>query len=102
MPMSLEHKLDELVTQLRQQNRNAELHPEFSLGNMAALIVQCLALGMFVLGMAKLIMLSATFANAEDILKAMLGALQAIAWLCGGGVLQGVVVALLVHVRQRA
>ena len=97
----LERGIEELVIQLRQQNRNADMRPDFSLGNMAAIIVQFLGLAMLGVGLAKLLTLKATFTVPNDLQMAILGALQAIAWIVGAVVMQGIVVALLIHTRQK-
>jgi hypothetical protein len=98
---SLERNLDELLIQLRQQNRNADLRPDFSLSNMGALILQFLALATLGLGLVKLITQRATFATQADYDLTVLSNLQAIAWISVALVLQGIVIAIVVHARQK-
>jgi D,D-heptose 1,7-bisphosphate phosphatase len=98
---SLERNLDELLIQLRQQSRNADLRPDFSLSNMGALILQFLALATLGLGLVKLITQRATFTTQADYDLTVLSNLQAIAWITVAMVLQGIVIAIVVHARQK-
>ncbi len=98
---TLERNLDELVIQMRQQNRNADLRPDFSLGNMGALILQVMALVTLAIGLFKLITQQATFKTQADYDLTVLSNLQAIAWIAVAAVLQGIVIAILVHARQK-
>jgi hypothetical protein len=97
----IERQLEELVIQLRHQNRNAEMHGDFPKSKFAALIVQFMAAAALFVGMSKVFTQKLSYATYADIEMAVLGNLQAIAWLLAAVVLQGLVIALLVHARQK-
>ncbi len=96
-PVRLEKQLEELVTQMRQQNRHADLHPEFSLSNIAALILQILAFAAFILGCFRFFTAQGNFKNPADLGVAVLSSVNAVFWLLAAAVLQGSVIALLLH-----
>jgi D,D-heptose 1,7-bisphosphate phosphatase len=98
---TLEQHLDELVVQLRLQNRNAYLRPDFSFSNMAALILQAFAIVSLIIGLAKYFTAPATFNGAQDTQFAILTQLAALLWVMAAVFVQGVVMALLVYARHK-
>ena len=97
----LERHLEELVTHLRHQVRNADLHPDFSFSSIVAMILQFLALAAFLLGLFRFFHTPATFTSAADIAAANLSILDAVFWLLAAITLQGTVIALLLHARHK-
>ena len=98
---TLEQRLDELVVQLRLQNRNAFLRPDFSFSNMAALILQVFAIVAVVIGLAKYMSAPATFATVQDTQFALLAHLAAVFWVMAAVFVQGMVGALLIYARHK-
>ena len=99
--LSLERNLDELVIQLRQQNRNAQLRPDFSFSHVMVLIVQAFAIVTLVIGFFKYFTMRTALSTAQDIQLASLTQTQALLWVMIAVFLQGVVVALLVYTRSK-
>lgn len=98
-----ERLLEELVVQLRQQNRHAELHPEFSRSDMAALILQILAATALVLGVVKFVNAPVTFTNNfwPEYFLGQFARQDALIWGVIAMVLQGMVLALVVRKRRK-
>jgi D,D-heptose 1,7-bisphosphate phosphatase len=97
----LEKQLDELVVQLRQQNRNANLRPDFSMSHIIVLIVQGFALVAMTIGFFKYFTIMATYKTAQDVQFAEMAQTQALIWILSAVFFQGVVLALLVYARQK-
>ena len=98
----LEQKLDELVVQLRQQNRNAELRPDFSFSAMAAIILQAFAVIALVVGLANYFTAKATYTKLpDDYFIALITHLSAATWVLVAMVIEGMVIALQLHNRRR-
>jgi len=97
----LERQIEELVIQLRQQNRNAEMIGDFSVSKFAALVLQFLTAAALIVGLAKLFTQKVSYATYADIEMAVLGNLTAVTWVLVAVVLQGAVIALLVYSRQK-
>ena len=97
----LERHLDELVVQLRMKNRSDFLRPEFSLSNMAALILQVFALVAMVIGLARFFTAPATFTTPQDTQFALLSHLAALFWVMAAVFMQGTVAALLMYARYK-
>lgn len=95
------HHLDELVVQLRQQNRNAELRPDFSFSNMATLVAQGFGLVFLILGIGKYFTMKVSYATAQDVQFALMAHLQAIYWVVAAVFMQGIVIALLIYNRGK-
>ena len=93
----IEKALEELVVQLRHQNRQSDM-PEFSLARLAAVIVQILALLMLFVGLYSAV---STPATIDKWYPSVLGLLRALAWLIGSVTLQGIVIALLMQSRSK-
>ena len=101
LPPKLERSLDELVAQLRLQNRQAELQPEFSKSNVAALILQILAAAALLKGIYAYVSAPMTFKVGNDLFIAEMAHLAALLWVMVAAVLQGMVIALLLRLRNR-
>lgn len=97
----LEKQLEELVTHLRHQSRNADLHPDFSFSSIAVLILQILAFAALLLGLFRFFSAPATFTNDLATAKAIIAVLNSIFWLLAAATLQGTVIALLLHSRHK-
>ena len=67
----LERSLDELVIQLRQQNRNADLMPEFTMTKLVAMILQFLAVVALIAGLYAMFSSPATFPDNLAFAKAV-------------------------------
>jgi lysylphosphatidylglycerol synthetase-like protein (DUF2156 family) len=98
---TIEKHLDELIVQLRQQNRNAELRPDFSLSHIIILIVECFAVVAMVIGFFKYFTMNLTYKTAQDWQFATMSHLQALIWIAAAVFLQGIVIAVLVYARDR-
>jgi histidinol-phosphate phosphatase family protein len=98
---TLEKHLDELVVQLRQQNRNADLRPDFSLSHIIILIVECFAVVAMVIGFFKYFTMNLTYKTAQDLQFASMSHLQALIWIMAAVFFQGIVIALLVYSRNK-
>jgi D-glycero-D-manno-heptose 1,7-bisphosphate phosphatase len=97
----IERSLDELVIQLRQQNRNAELMPEFTMTKLAAMILQILAVIALIAGLYDMLASPATFPQNIDFAKAVNGLQRAAVWTTSAVMLQGAVIALLLYARRK-
>ena len=98
---TIEKHLDELVVQLRQQNRNAELRPDFSMSHIILLIVEAFALLAMVIGFFKYFTMNLTYKTAQDMQFASLSHLQALIWIAAAVFLQSAVIAILVYARNK-
>jgi histidinol phosphatase-like enzyme len=98
---TLERRLDELVVQLRQQNRNADLRPEFSAAKLGAMILQAVAVVALIIGLANHFTARATFIKPEDQFMAQQAHDAAIMWVMAAVAVQGMVIALLLIARQK-
>ncbi len=96
-----EKNLDELVAQLRLQNRNAELRPDFSMAHILVMIAQAGALIAMVIGFFKYFTMNVTYKSAADAYWAVVPHLQALIWILAAVFMQGVVVAILVYARGK-
>jgi len=102
---NLKPVLEEILMQLRQRNRQADM-PEFSLARLAAMVAQigvavCLVMGIYD-GLAAWMLPQATHfdPNGKDGLEYLAQGIRGGMWLLGGVILQGFVVALLVGRRK--
>ena len=93
----IDKALEELVVQLRQQNRQADM-PEFSLSRLAAMIVQVLVILLLLVGMYTALTAPIEPANWY---RAVTTLLRATAWLLAAVTLQGIVLALLLQSRSK-
>jgi D,D-heptose 1,7-bisphosphate phosphatase len=98
----LEKSLDELIAQLRLQQRQTDLQEDFSYAKLGALILQILAAGALILGMKAYVTAPVTFKTWEDFFPAQFAYLGAIFWIMVAVALQGMVLALLVRARNKA
>ncbi len=96
----IEKTLEELVVQLRHQNRNADM-PEFSMIRLVAIIVQVLAVLLFLVGMMQAIRAPETGKVDGWWYFSALSLYKAFAWLLGAIVLQGAVIAMLLQSRSK-
>ncbi|HVS71614.1 MAG TPA: HAD family hydrolase [Phycisphaerae bacterium] len=97
----LTRTLDDLVAQLRHQNRQADLEPDFSLAKLAALIVQIIALVVFVIGLYMLVAAGVTLTDYPTVAKVLVHQQRAEAFLLVAVFLQVSTVGLLVVSRRR-
>ncbi len=77
----LQKSLDDLVSQLRLQNRNAELDPDFSISRLAGLIVQVIAAIVFIVGLAFLLTAEVNLTDWIPIMKSVIALGRAIGFL---------------------
>ncbi|HVX83819.1 MAG TPA: HAD family hydrolase [Phycisphaerae bacterium] len=97
----LTRTLDDLVAQLRQQNRHADLEPEFSLARLAALIVQIIALVVFVIGLYMLVTAGVTLKDWTAVAQILVNLERTMGFLLAAVFLQVAALALLMVSRQR-
>jgi D,D-heptose 1,7-bisphosphate phosphatase len=97
----LERSLDELVIQLRQQNRNADLMPEFTMTKLTAMILQILAVVALIAGLYAMFSSPATFPDNLAFAKAVNSLQRAAVWTTTAVTLQGAVIALLLYARRK-
>jgi D-glycero-D-manno-heptose 1,7-bisphosphate phosphatase len=97
----LTRTLEELAAQLRQANRHNELEPEFSGLRLGGLIVQVIAVIVFIVGMVFLVTAGFKLTDWPTVVSNITSLLRAIGFLVGSVFLQGVAIALLVLARQR-
>ncbi len=97
----LERSLDDLIIQIRQQNRSNDLMPEFSMGKLAAMIVQIVALIALFAGLYAMFTAPATFPDYAAVVRAQTALQRATVWTTAAVVLQGVVISLLLYSRRK-
>jgi D,D-heptose 1,7-bisphosphate phosphatase len=97
----LERSLEELVIQLRQQNRNADLLPEFTMTKLVAMVFQILAVLALIAGLYQMFSSPATFPQNIDFAKAVNALQRAAVWTTSAVMLQGAVIALLLYGRRK-
>jgi D-glycero-D-manno-heptose 1,7-bisphosphate phosphatase len=97
----LEKSLDDLVIQLRQQNRNADLRPDFSYSSIAALLCQLAAAAALLVGMITFFNRTHSLASQADLENAIRSLLAAIVWVGTAVFFQGAVIALLLYSRHK-
>ncbi len=99
----LEHSLEELIVLLRNQARNADLHPDFSYSNMGALILQIFAIASLSIGLYRYFAAPTSFVLNDwtAFYHAQLAQTSAIIWATVALVFQGMVIALLVRARNK-
>jgi D,D-heptose 1,7-bisphosphate phosphatase len=95
----LEKALEELVLQLRHQNRQADM-AEFPLSHLAAIAVQAVAVLCLLAGMFTAIRAPVSLEGVNWNV-AVTALLRAVTWLLAAVMLQGGVIALLLHSRQK-
>jgi D-glycero-D-manno-heptose 1,7-bisphosphate phosphatase len=97
----LTRTLEELAAQLRQANRHNELEPEFSGLRLAGLIVQVIAVVVFIVGLVFLLSAGVKLTDWPTVVSNITALLRAMGFLLAAVFLQGVAIALLVLARQR-
>ncbi len=97
----LERSLEELVVQIRQQNRSAELLPEFTMTKLAAMILQILAVIALGAGLYAMFTSPATFSDNLAFAKAVNALQRSAVWTTSAMMLQGGVIALLLYGRRK-
>lgn len=97
----MEKSLEELVIQLRQQNRNADLRPDFSYSSIAALLCQLAAGAALLVGMLTFFNRTHSLASQADLENAIRSLLAAIVWVGVAVFFQGAVIALLLYSRHK-
>ncbi len=97
----LEKTLDDLVIQLRQQNRNADLLPEFTMTKLSAMILQIIAIIALLVGLFTMLSAPATFTYQLDAAKAIIALQRANIWITLSVMFQGAVIALLLLARKK-
>jgi D-glycero-D-manno-heptose 1,7-bisphosphate phosphatase len=97
----LEKSLEDLVAQLRHQNRNAEAPPDFSIGRLAALLVQVFAILALITGIYDMVTAKATWKDWTEVAITVTTLQHATIWVIVAVVLQAMVVALLRQSRNR-
>jgi D-glycero-D-manno-heptose 1,7-bisphosphate phosphatase len=102
-PTRLERSLDELIIQIRHQNRNADLREDFSGSDMLALLLQILAAGALIVGVAKFVRAPVNFSQNywPEYFTAQMAREEALMWALIAIALQGAVIALLVRKRRK-
>ncbi len=100
-PSHLEKSLEDLVIQLRNQNRNADMQPDFSFSTIAAIICQLFAVAAFLIGFFTYFTRTHSLASSLDAETALQSLLGAIVWMGGALFLQGLVITLLIHARNK-
>jgi len=97
----LEKSLEDLVTQLRQQSRNAEAPPDFSIGRLAALIIQVFAILCLIVGIYDMVTAKATWKDWSEVAVTVTTLQHATIWVIVAVVLQAMVLVLLRQSRNR-
>jgi D-glycero-D-manno-heptose 1,7-bisphosphate phosphatase len=106
-PSRTDRLLEELIAQLRQQNRHAELREDFSRGDMGLVLLQLLAAASLIVALAKFIRAPVSFRNGtwgdffSDFFLAHFARQEALFWATAAVVFQGMVIALLLRNRRR-
>jgi D-glycero-D-manno-heptose 1,7-bisphosphate phosphatase len=96
------HKaVEDLVAQLRLQNRNSELEPEFSGMRFAGLIVQVIAVIVFIVGLVFLLTAGVKLTDWPTVVSNITTLLRAMGFLLAALFLQAAAIAMLLISRQR-
>ncbi|HVT83426.1 MAG TPA: hypothetical protein VHM90_22485, partial [Phycisphaerae bacterium] len=98
---ALERSLEELVVQLRQQNRAADLHPDFSYSSIGALLCQIFAVIAFLIAIPTCFTRTMSMDKPADVNAAYLALFSALFWIGVAAFFQGTTIALLIYGRNK-